>query len=128
MGWAADGAPGFVYTVDWERRPVVRSRMHWVHAEAIAAAAALHRRAGDAADAGWQATFEDFVAAYVVDRAGGSWHHELDADNAPGSTVWHGKPDVYHAYQALLLADLPLAPVAAVLLRDSDGAFASLAP
>jgi len=117
-GWAADGKPGFVYTVDWERRPVVRSRMHWVHAEAIAAAAALHRRTGADAYAGWQEAFEDFVEEYVVDTVAGSWHHELDADNAPATTVWHGKPDVYHAYQALLLSELPLAPVAAVLLRD----------
>ena len=46
-GWHADGAPGFVYTTDWEGRPVVRQRMHWVVAEGIAAAAALHRRTGE---------------------------------------------------------------------------------
>jgi mannose/cellobiose epimerase-like protein (N-acyl-D-glucosamine 2-epimerase family) len=39
-GWAVDGAPGFVYTVDWDGHPVVRQRMHWVAAEATAAAAA----------------------------------------------------------------------------------------
>ena len=88
----------------------------------IAAAAALHRRTGDPAFAGWQSTGEDFVEEYLIDLHGGSWHHELDAANAPASTVWHGKPDVYHAYQALLLAELPLAPVAAVLLRDGGDA------
>ena len=46
-GWHADGEPGFVYTTDWDGRPVVRERMHWVAAEAIAAAAALHRRTGE---------------------------------------------------------------------------------
>jgi mannose/cellobiose epimerase-like protein (N-acyl-D-glucosamine 2-epimerase family) len=117
-GWGAGGAPGFAYTVDWERRPVVRSRMHWVHAEALAAAAALHSRTGDRAYAGWQQTFEDYVEEYLMDLDHGSWHHELDADNLPAATVWHGKPDVYHAYQALLLTELPLAPVAAVQLRD----------
>lgn len=116
-GWAADRAPGFVYTVDWRRRPVVRSRMHWVHAEALAAAAALHARTGDRAYAAWQQTFEEYAEDHLLDVRGGSWHHELDADNAPAATVWHGKPDVYHAYQALLLPDLPLAPVAAVALR-----------
>ena len=34
-GWAVDGSAGFVYTVDFEGRPVVRERMHWVAAEAI---------------------------------------------------------------------------------------------
>ncbi|WP_344586598.1 AGE family epimerase/isomerase, partial [Kitasatospora paracochleata] len=38
-GWQVDGAPGFVYTVDWAGRPVVRSRMHWVLTEAVAAVA-----------------------------------------------------------------------------------------
>ena len=38
-GWAVDGAPGFAYTTDWAGAPVVRTRMHWVAAEAIGAAA-----------------------------------------------------------------------------------------
>jgi mannose/cellobiose epimerase-like protein (N-acyl-D-glucosamine 2-epimerase family) len=92
--------------------------MHWVHAEALAAAAALHRRTGDRAYSGWQQTFEDYAETYLLDLDHGSWHHELDADNEPAATTWHGKPDVYHAYQALLLTELPLAPVAAVLLRE----------
>ena len=46
---------GFVYTVDWTGTPVVRQRMHWVLAEAIAAAAALARRTGDPAYARWEA-------------------------------------------------------------------------
>jgi mannose/cellobiose epimerase-like protein (N-acyl-D-glucosamine 2-epimerase family) len=37
----------------------------------------------------------------------GSWHHELDPDNRPASAIWPGKPDVYHAYQAVLLTLLP---------------------
>ena len=41
-GWAVDGTDGFVYTVDWTGRPVVRERMHWVAAEA-------HRHRGRAA-------------------------------------------------------------------------------
>lgn len=115
-GWAADGSPGFVYTVDWDRRPVVRSRMHWVPSEALVAAAALHRRTGDRAYADWQRTLEEYVEAYLLDLAHGSWHHELDADNTPAATVWHGKPDVYHAYQAALAPDLPVAPSYATAL------------
>ena len=46
-GWFVDGRPGFVYTTDWDGAPVVRDRMHWVTAEGIAAAAALHRRTGE---------------------------------------------------------------------------------
>ena len=46
-GWAVDGADGFVYTTDWDGRPVVRDRMHWVLAEGFAAASALHQRTGE---------------------------------------------------------------------------------
>lgn len=34
-GWNADGAPGIVYTTDWNGKPVVHDRMHWTLAEAI---------------------------------------------------------------------------------------------
>ena len=40
-GWDVDGAPGFVYTTDFEGTPVVRERMHWVMCEAISAAVAI---------------------------------------------------------------------------------------
>ncbi|GAA1478083.1 hypothetical protein GCM10009623_25290 [Nocardioides aestuarii] len=116
VAWAVDGADGFVYTVDWERRPVVRSRMHWVHAEALAAAAALQRRTGEAAYDGWRERFDTFCRRHLVDPVHGSWHHELDEHNRPATTTWDGKPDVYHAYQAQLLAERPLAPVLSVQL------------
>jgi mannose/cellobiose epimerase-like protein (N-acyl-D-glucosamine 2-epimerase family) len=120
VGWTVDLEPGFVYTVDWQRQPVVRSRMHWVHAEGLAAAAALHRRTGEASYAAWQRVLEEYVATYLVDRHLGSWHHELDEHNRPAATTWHGKPDVYHAYQALLLAQRPLAPVLSVQLAEES--------
>lgn len=34
-GWNADGAPGIVYTTDWDGNPIVHDRMHWTLAEAI---------------------------------------------------------------------------------------------
>ncbi|KHL17124.1 UNVERIFIED_CONTAM: N-acyl-D-glucosamine 2-epimerase [Mumia flava] len=116
-GWEVDGAPGFVYTVDFGGTPVVRSRMHWVIAEAIAAAGTLGRRTGDPAYDRWAATWWDFTEEHHVDRSGGSWHHELDASNQPASTVWHGKPDVYHALGAILVPRLRPAPSSAVQLR-----------
>src|SRR5690606_14868937 len=48
QAWNVDGAPGFVYTLDWADRPVVHARLHWVHAEACAGAAALLQRTGEA--------------------------------------------------------------------------------
>lgn len=109
-GWHADGEPGFVYTTDWEGRPVVRDRMHWVVAEALGAAAALFARTREPAYADRYATWWDYADRFVVDHEHGSWHHQLDAANRPVGTVWPGKADVYHAFQATLVPRLPLAP------------------
>jgi mannose/cellobiose epimerase-like protein (N-acyl-D-glucosamine 2-epimerase family) len=117
LGWNADGAPGIVYTLDWEQAPVVRERLHWTLAEAAASAAALLRRTGNAQYEQWYRTFWDFIDVYLIDRQHGSWHHELDADNRPAGSIWPGKPDLYHAYQATLLPGLPLAPSLASALR-----------
>jgi sulfoquinovose isomerase len=108
-GWDGDG---FVYTVDWEGRPVVRDRLHWVLCEAIGAAAVLGE---DALQDQWW----DHAERHFIDREQGSWRAALDADNRPSSTVWDGKPDIYHALQATLIPRLPLAPSLAAALRKS---------
>ncbi len=117
-GWAADGAPGFVYTTDWAGHPVVRARMHWVVAEGISAADALHRRTGDHRFADLYARWWDYTAEHVIDHDRGSWHHELDAENRPCGDVWPGKPDLYHAVQATLLPRLPLGVSIARAIHD----------
>jgi len=117
-GWDADGAPGFVYTTDWDGTPVVRDRMHWVVAEAINAAAVLYRRTGEALYAEWYAAWWDYASQYLMDRTGGSWWHELDSSNRPAATVWPGKSDLYHAAQATLVPVLPAWPMVAAALRD----------
>ena len=108
-GWV-DGAPGFVYTTDFADKPVVRERMHWVAAEAVAAAWTLFRDTGSADALADVRRWWAYCEEHLVDREGGSWHHELDPANRPSATVWQGKPDVYHAYQ---MAILPLLPAAA---------------
>jgi mannose/cellobiose epimerase-like protein (N-acyl-D-glucosamine 2-epimerase family) len=108
-GW--DGS-GFVYTVDWDGRPVIRERLHWVLCEAIGAAVALGE---DERQARWW----DVAERCFVDRERGSWHHELDPENRPASRIWPGKPDVYHAYQATLLPRLPFSPSLAESARLS---------
>jgi sulfoquinovose isomerase len=116
-GWAVDGEDGFVYTVDWEGRPVVRERMHWVAAEATATAAALWTATGEASYERWYRTWWDHIATAFMDHRLGSWHHELDPSNRPGGVTWRGKPDTYHAFQATLIPRLPLAPAMAAALR-----------
>ncbi len=115
-GWAVDGADGFVYTTDWSGTPVVRDRMHWVVAEAIATATCLHERTGDPVFADHAGTYWAYAQQQLLDRELGSWHHQLDAQNRPIGTVWPGKPDLYHAVQAMLIPQLPLAPTLASAL------------
>lgn len=119
-GWAVDGADGFVYTTDWHGSPVVRDRMHWVLAEGLAAAAVLQQRWPDRTYDDLAATWWSYAQAYVIDGTRGSWHHQLDQENRPVSTIWPGKPDLYHAFQAMLIPDLPLAPTMMRALADSS--------
>lgn len=109
IGWEADGSPGLVYTLDWQDRPVVTERMHWVAIEAVLTANALARQTGDDRYAEWERRLWAGVEPFV-DHEHGSWHHELDASGSVSSTVWAGKPDAYHAVQGMLLPDLPLTP------------------
>lgn len=108
VGWAVDGAPGMVYTVDWQDHPVVHNRPHWVIAEAIKAAHALFVRTGDVGYARWYRRFWDYADLHLIDRQKGGWHHEVDDRNRPFSRVYPGKADLYHAYQSTLTPLVPL--------------------
>ena len=119
--WQVDGAPGMVYTLDWDRRPVVRQRLHWVHCEASAAASALLQRTGEGQYETWYRRLWEYSEQYLIDLVHGSWHHELDADNRPSAQIWGGKPDLYHAWQTVLIPRLPLAPSMATALAQGSG-------
>jgi mannose/cellobiose epimerase-like protein (N-acyl-D-glucosamine 2-epimerase family) len=64
----------------------------------------------------WYRTWWDYARGFLIDDVDGSWHHELDSHNRPATSVWAGKPAVYHALQATLLPRLPLAPALAPAL------------
>lgn len=102
-GWDASRG-GIVYTVDPEGRPVNTARMHWGIAEAIGAASWLYGTTHDAMYDDWYRRFWDYTARHVIDNAGGSWWHEIDAEGTPSLTTWGNKIDLYHAYQATLYA------------------------
>ena len=109
-GWSADGTLGFIYTMDWEKRPVIRARMHWVAAEAVMAAYVLWKITGEREylvdyDVWWS-----YIDTYMIDREFGSWHHELNPQHQRVEETWPGKPDVYHAFNACLLPLLPFEP------------------
>lgn len=105
--WNADGAPGLVYTTDWTGKPVVHDRMHWTLAEAINTSAVLYQTTGRQRYADDFATFMAYLDEFVLDRENGSWFHQLDRNNQLIGTVWPGKSDLYHAFQATLIPYLP---------------------
>lgn len=113
---ADDDAPGLAYTTDWHGGSVVDARFHWVISEAVLAAEALHAYTGKAIYAGFARRWWSEIAEHFIDESTGSWHHELSPTLAPSARTWDGKPDAYHAFNALTLPDLPLSPCAALTI------------
>ena len=113
-GWNADGAPGIVYTTDWNGKAVVRDRMHWTLAEAINTSAVLYHVTGKGKYAKDYAEFMKYLDEVVMDHENGSWFHQLDETNHLKETVWPGKSDLYHALQSTLIpyhkTDTSIAP------------------
>lgn len=101
--WNADGAPGIVYTTDWNGKPVVHDRMHWTLAEAINTSSMLYHVTKNQKYADDYAQFLEYLDATVLDHKNGSWYHQLDQNNHLMGTVWPGKSDIYHALQATLI-------------------------
>lgn len=107
IGWAADGKEGFVYTLDWDEKPIITERLLWVLAEAICAAVEITAEGtveGSYQDVEW---WQRLLESTFVDPTHGGWHHQLTADGVPSSTIARGKPDAYHLIQALIAPHLP---------------------
>ena len=119
-GWNADGAPGLVYTTDWNGKPVVHDRMHWVLAEAINTSAVLYRTTKKTVYQEKYAMFMQYLDDKVVDHVNGSWFHQMDRNNQPSGTVWPGKPDLYHAFQATLIPYYPADLSIALAVKQQD--------
>lgn len=100
-GWALDGRPGLVYTVDWDGSPVAAVRLHWPVCEGVQVAAVLARRTDDPHWEGWYRRLWDHAARYFVDERG-TWRNELDEAMGESGEIWPGRPDVYHCVGALV--------------------------
>ncbi|MDR2347918.1 MAG: AGE family epimerase/isomerase [Bifidobacteriaceae bacterium] len=117
-GWQDSPTAGFVYTTDWSGLPVIRTRLHWVAAEAVGAATTAYRATGDPLYQHLYNRWWDMIGARFIDLAEGSWRHEVSPAGEASSQLWEGKPDIYHALQATLIPRLPLAPTLARALRE----------
>ncbi len=116
-GWSCDGGRGIVYTTDWDGKPVVHDRMFWVLAEAINTASVLYRVTGKKEYADRYAEFMEYLDECVIDHEKGSWLHQLDKDARVMTTVWPGKSDIDHAFQAMTIpcSDVQVSIASAVL-------------
>ena len=109
-----DDVPGICYTTNWLGEPVVAERFHWVMAEAILAADALARATGESRYRDFSDRWWREVDTHFVDRATGSWHHELSPTMEPSARTWSGQPDAFHIFNAVTMPDSPLAPTAVI--------------
>lgn len=102
-GWMRDGEPGLAYTTDWSGNPVIHDRMHWTLAEAVNTSAVLLRVTGKESYKSDYTKLMAYLDEKVQDHENGSWFHQMDEKGNVIGTVWPGKSDIYHAFQATLI-------------------------
>ncbi|KFF31448.1 AGE family epimerase/isomerase [Bifidobacterium bombi] len=118
-GYSKGERPGLAYTTDWNGNPVVTDRMHWTLAEAMNTSSTLAKVTGKHEYEEWYEEFARYTDEYLIDHKGGSWFHQLDADNKVIGTVWPGKSDVYHAFQSTLIPFLdPAVSICTAVFND----------
>ncbi|SIT75035.1 Mannose or cellobiose epimerase, N-acyl-D-glucosamine 2-epimerase family [Yoonia rosea] len=99
--WLPEG--GLAYTLDFDGKVADGSRFWWPVTEAIGAMAALIVMDRDPADEIWYRRLWAFADAHFIDHARGGWYPAIDDHGQPTSSIFTGKPDIYHALQACLL-------------------------
>jgi mannose/cellobiose epimerase-like protein (N-acyl-D-glucosamine 2-epimerase family) len=103
--WLPDG--GLAYTLHPGGAVDQSVRLWWPVAEALAVLAMLQKADPDPAEIAWYARLHDVARNRFIDARHGGWFPEIGADGTPQSTLFTGKPDIYHALQANLLALAP---------------------
>jgi sulfoquinovose isomerase len=109
---------GFYYTLDFSGKPQNTDKIWWPACEGIAAAAVIADHSDDPFYETWYRRIWDFSATQFIDRRNGAWIPQRDADLKAKSTLFVGKPDIYHSLQALLI---PLYPATGSLLAVLSG-------
>jgi mannose/cellobiose epimerase-like protein (N-acyl-D-glucosamine 2-epimerase family) len=99
--WLPDG--GLAYTLDFDGQVADGSRFWWPVTEAIGAISALIVMDRRAEDEIWYRRLWDFANAHFIDHAKGGWFPAIDDKGAPTSSIFTGKPDIYHSLQACLI-------------------------
>jgi len=120
-GWD-ETAGGFYYTLDYDNAPLIRDRLWWPCCEAVAAAAFLGQRSGDATFyESWYRRVWDWMAQQLADPVHGGWYPELDDNLFPRPRFFTGKPDVYHLLQSFLIPLFPATGSLGEMTRQAAG-------
>lgn len=113
LGWDKQKG-GFFYTLDWQDKPEKRSKLWWPMCEAAGAAHFLNQLRPDAFHEESYRSIWSTIAANFLDRQHGGWFEETTEDLKPANTLFPGKGDIYHAFQACLI---PLFPATGSLTK-----------
>ncbi|MEL6683857.1 MAG: AGE family epimerase/isomerase [Pseudomonadota bacterium] len=98
--WLPDG--GLAYTLHFDGTVADASRFWWPVTEAINAFAALILLEKNPEDEARYRQLWQFADRVFIDHRHGGWFPAIDDDGAPTSSIFAGKPDIYHALQACL--------------------------
>ena len=98
--WLPDG--GLAYTLNFDGSVADSSRFWWPVTEAINSVATLLLLEDQQADEDWYRRLWAFADKTFIDHKHGGWFPAIDATGAPTSSIFAGKPDIYHALQACL--------------------------
>ena len=98
--WLPEG--GFAYTLNFDGTVADKSRFWWPVTEAIGAVAALIAMDRLPTDEDWYRRLWSFASEVFIDHTYGGWFPAIDSNGAPASSIFSGKPDIYHALQSCL--------------------------
>ena len=98
---------GLAYTLNFDGTPSVRDRYWWPVTEAIGVLAALIKLERSEGDEAWYRRMWRFAEGHFMDTERGGWFPEIDEAGQPTDAQFAGKPDIYHAVQAVLYPPVP---------------------
>jgi mannose/cellobiose epimerase-like protein (N-acyl-D-glucosamine 2-epimerase family) len=98
--WLPGG--GFAYTLDFTGQVENVSRFWWPVTEAIGAVAALIALDRSPADEIWYRKLWNYANDTHVDHIHGGWFPAVDETGQVVTSIFEGKPDIYHSLQACL--------------------------
>lgn len=116
-GWDT-GRGGFYYTLDFTGRPLNDDKIWWPVTEGIGAAAMLGSHVPDPLYETWYRRLWDFATVQFIDPRDGGWLPQRDVTLARKSSLFVGKPDLYHSLQATLIPLVPAEGSLLVMLKD----------